>query len=120
MCVLERHRAALGGGRAVIVRVHPYVRRILDAPRRRQALVVGHRLVDVRVRIRHRRPQHGAPLDGGHRHVEVRKARAAALLGRREVHKKGVEPRALRREQARVLQRDTRGAGTHTSICCVV
>ena len=101
--ILITHRTPGVGGRAVVVVVDPDVRRVLQADVRRKPLVVRERLVNVRVVARDRRPQHGAALDGGHRHVEVMEARAASLLRRGEVHEEGVDARALRCEQPRVL-----------------
>ena len=65
--------------------------------------MVGHRLVDVGVGIGHGGPEHRTALYGRDDVVEVMEARAAALLRRREVHEEGVEPGALRREEAAVL-----------------
>ena len=57
----------------------------------------------LRVKVHHRRPEHGAALDGRNSGVEVGKARPPPMLWGGEVHEEGVYARTLRREVARVL-----------------
>mmetsp|Transcript_27495 Transcript_27495/g.80844 ORF Transcript_27495/g.80844 Transcript_27495/m.80844 type:complete len:375 (+) Transcript_27495:400-1524(+) len=83
--------------------MEPHVDAHLGARLWWERLVVCHRLVDVEVRVRHRRPEDGCALARLVGDSEVREARAATRLDIVGVHEEGEEPDSLGRPVSAVL-----------------